>query len=68
MREGTLQTRELKSYKGFRIFKTWEIAINAWNREVQTNILYMADWEDGDNFDCKSTIKELKKSIDNYLK
>lgn len=62
-----MEERELKSYRGFRIFKTWDIDINANGRKVQTNIMYMANCEDGDNFNCKETLKDLKESIDNYL-
>lgn len=62
-----MNSRQLKSYRGFLIFKTWETDINANGREVQTNVIYMADWEDGYNFNCKRTLKELKKSIDDYL-
>lgn len=62
-----MKERELKQYKGFRIFKTWETDINANGRYVQTGIVYMANDSDGNNFNCAKNLKDLKKSIDNYV-
>lgn len=59
--------RELKSYRGFRIFKTWEEDITCNGRKCQTDIVYMAYTIDGDTFNCAKTLKGLKESIDSYL-
>lgn len=67
MKDGQLIIRELEPYKGFKIFRRIRVTINARNMQ-NSQIMYVACWEDGDNFDCKSTLKELKNSIDKYVK
>ena len=62
-----MEVKELKSYKGFIILKSFDYIINANGSKIQSNISYMAETSDGNNFDCNKTLKGLKESIDKYL-
>lgn len=53
--------KQLKDYKGFSIYKSW-IECNG----IKCQIMYDAYLKDN-YFDSKNNLKNLKKSIDNYV-
>ena len=60
-----MESKLLKSYKGFMIEKSWE----EWSNGTKHNIVYTAYTEDGNViFDAAKTLSELKKKIDGYMK
>lgn len=60
-----IYSKELKPYKGFQIEKSW--TLDRFGR--QTDICYMAYTDNGNGvYDGASTLSELKKNIDVYLR
>ena len=59
-----MESKLLKSYKGFMIEKSWEEYQNG----TKHNITYTAYTKDGNGiFDGAKTLLELKKKIDVYV-
>ena len=60
-----MESKLLKSYKGFTIEKSWE----EWPDGSKHDIVYTAYTEDGNGMlDSAKTLSELKKKIDEYVK
>lgn len=59
-----MESKLLKSYKGFTIEKSWDELAG-----VKINIVYIAYTEDGNGiFDADKTLSGLKRKIDNYIR
>ncbi|MCR5837155.1 MAG: hypothetical protein K6G88_11665 [Lachnospiraceae bacterium] len=65
------EDKELKDYKGFGVFKRWEVAKES---EIDKGIkvskpkYYACDDDDVINEEGCDSLKELKKLIDEYVK
>ena len=60
-----MESKLLKSYKGFTIEKSWE----EWPDGTKYDILYTAYQGDGSGvFDAAKTLSELKTRINEYIR
>ena len=60
-----MTVKSLKSYKGFEIEKSYETKADGTIKK--DTVIYTAYTEDGDLYDCASTLSALKKEIDAYV-
>lgn len=58
-----LEDKEMKPYKGYRIFKTWE-ADDFKSRPIPGTVLYMVCDDEDAIGDCYKTIREAHRYID----
>lgn len=61
-----MESRLLKPYKGFDIEKSWDTKADGTIKK--DTVLYTAFTSDGDLYDAKKTLTELKKEIAGYVK
>lgn len=59
-----MESKIIKSYKGFEIEKSWDIKADG---TINKNTVIYTAYDDGDLFDSCENIAGLKKKIDSYL-